>query len=119
MEDEFAWNYICRILDIVVGTKIHVESKEEDEFFWKILKNLTPPLKKVGQMIQLLIQIFFGILEETKVDLRQSRDLTRVEIEFSALNVCPCLSRKKRIHVDYFLAIVEPDLLRTRRLKKV
>ena len=60
-------------------------------------------------MIQLLIpctkdftkETLLGRLEVAKVDLRQFRDLTRVEIALSYLNVQPNLIRSARTHVDF------------------
>ena len=51
MKDEFVRNYIGRISEIVVGIWSHGRTKEEDEVLWKILESLTPPFKKVAQMI--------------------------------------------------------------------
>ena len=95
MEDESIRNYIGRISIFFAGIKSHDLTREEDEVMWKILKTLTPPFKQISQMIQLLIpyakdfigETLLGRLEAMDVDLRQSRDLARVEMTFSALIV--------------------------------
>ena len=55
MEDEYIRNYIGRVSIFFVGIKSHGSTKEEYEFVWKILKNLTLLFKKVAQMIEILI----------------------------------------------------------------
>ena len=79
MEDESVRNYIGRISEIFAGIKSHGGTKSDDEVIWKILKSLTPPFKKIKQMIQLMIlytenftkEILLGRLEAAKFDLKQ------------------------------------------------
>lgn len=60
-------------------------------------------------MIKLLIrciekftkETLLGRLEAAESSLRESRELTRVETYFSALNVFPCLSRSASTHGDF------------------
>ena len=60
-------------------------------------------------MIQLVIpytkdfikEMLLGRLESREVDLRQSRDLARVEIAFSYLNIWPNLTRSTSTHGDF------------------
>ena len=95
MEDESIRTYIGRILETIVGIKTQGGTKEDDEVKWKILKTLTPPFKLAVQMIQLLISCtkyftkdtLLGRLEAVANELRQSRELTRIETTFSALNI--------------------------------
>ena len=124
MQDKSVRNYIGRILEIIVGIQSHGGTNEEYEAIWKILKILTPPFKKVAQMIQLLIpctkdfikETLLGRLEFMKVDLRHSRDLARVKIAFNVLNIEPNLTRSASI-CGFFLVVV--DLMKTKGLRKV
>ena len=60
-------------------------------------------------MIELLIpciekfsrETFLGRLESIEESLRQSRELTRVEITFSALSIWPSFSRSVSTHGDF------------------
>ena len=78
MEDEFLRTYIGRILEITIGIKAQGETKDDNEFLWKILKTLTLPFKSLVQMIQLLISCtkdftkekFLGRLEVVENELR-------------------------------------------------
>ena len=73
------------------------------------MKTLTPPFRKVSQMIQFFIpcikeftkETLLGILEAIEASLRQLGELTRVETTFSALNVWPSLSRSTSTHGDF------------------
>ena len=42
-----------------------------------------------------------GRLEATKVDLKKSRELARIETTFSALNIQPNLTRSTNVHGDF------------------
>ena len=78
MEDEFLRSYVGRISEIVAGIKSHDRKKSDDEVIWKILKILTPPFKKITQMIQLMIpcsenftkETFLGRFKATHFDLK-------------------------------------------------
>lgn len=52
MEDESVRSYISRISEIIARIKAFEGTKYEDEIIWKIMKVLTPPLKKTVQMIE-------------------------------------------------------------------
>ena len=78
MEDESIRSYVGRIFDIVVGIKSHGGTKLYDEVIWRILKSLTPPLKTITQVIQLMIpctknftkEIFLGRFKAAEFDLK-------------------------------------------------
>ena len=73
------------------------------------MKTLTPPFKLAVQMIQLLIsctkdftkETLLGRLEAVENELRQSRELTRIETTFNALNIRPSLSRSTSSRGDF------------------
>ena len=73
------------------------------------IENLTPPFKLVVHMIQLLIsctkdftkETLLGRLEAVENELRQSRELTKIEIAFSGLNIRPNLSRTTSAKGDF------------------
>ena len=97
------------ISTITLVIKSQEGTKEDDEIIWKILKTLTPPFKSAVQMIQLLMSCtkyftkksLLGRLEEVKNKLRQSKELTRIETTFSALNIQPNLSRSTSARGDF------------------
>ena len=117
MEDESVKSCIGKISKIVVGIKSCNRTKDEDKIIWNILKNLTPPFKKITQMIEKVIPCskkFFretlpGILKATKVSLKQSRDLTRVETTFSTLSVHPSLSSTSGDYTSSIRSIFKED----------
>ncbi len=95
MEGEFVRSYIGRILEIFIGISCLGGTEEDDEAIWKILESLKSSFKQVSYMIQLVMpynkyfakETLLGRLEFVKVHLRQSKDLARVEIPFSSLNI--------------------------------
>ena len=95
MEDESVRSYIGRIFKIFAGIISHDRNKFDDEVIWKILKSLTPPFKMVKQIINLMIpctgnftkETLLGRLEAIEFDLKQSRELEKLEIAFSPLNI--------------------------------
>ena len=68
------------------------------------LEKLTPPFKIVAQMIQLMIpctnnftkETFLDRLEAIDFDLKQSRELGKVETIFSALDIKLFLARSTK-----------------------
>ena len=72
------------------------------------LENSNTTFQEVAQMIQLMIpytknftkETFLGRLEAVEFDLKQSRELAKVEIAFSALNIKPGLERNKKAQGD-------------------
>ena len=109
MEDESIRTYIGSIIEIIAGIRSQGWTKEDDEVISKILKTLTPQFKSVVQMIQLLIsctkyftkETFLGRIEAIENKLRQSRELTRIETTFNALNIWPSLSRSTSARGDF------------------
>ena len=95
MEDEPIRTFVGGISEIIVGIRSQGGTKEDNEVIWKILKILTPPFKPTVQMVKLLIsfteyftkETLLGRLEVVENELRQSRELTKIETTFSALNI--------------------------------
>ena len=109
MEDESIRINVGIIYNIVRGIISYGETQLEDEVIWKILKSLTPPFKTITQMIQLMIpctknftkETLLGRLEAIEFDLKQSGELAKVEMTFSALSVRPSLERSTSVRGDF------------------
>ena len=109
MEDESIRSYVGKIFKITTSIKSQGGTKEYDEVIWKTLKTLTPPFKLAIYMVQLLIsctkyftkETLLGRFEVVENELRQSKELTKIETTFSALNIQPSLSRRTSVRGDF------------------